>query len=145
MCHQWWNTDSSSLGLDSQKLLTFLICFTTSSFPAEASCFNLEHTVIHPSISTMSNIYTYVHTHIHTCRGRIHSEVGDSELIPFDESPVFGITPADDQYVYGQRNWSDYTISFGFNNPDEHAFDEHSFDKHMFDEEQFDDTLTTID
>ena len=157
MCHQWWNTDSSSqsLGLDSQKLLTFLICFTTSLFPAEASCFNLEHTVIYPSISTMSNIYTYVHTHIHTSRGRIRSEVGDSELIPFDESPVFGITPADDQYVYGQQNWSDYTISFGFNNPDEHAFDEHafdehtfdehSFDKHLFDEEQFDDTLTTID
>ena len=65
--------------------------------------------------------------------------MGDSQLIPFDESPVFGITPADDQYIYGQHNWSDYTISFGFNNQDEHTFDENSFDKHMFDEEEFDD------
>ena len=86
----------------------------------------------------MSYIPTYVHTHIHTCRGRVRSEVGDSQLIPFDESPVFGITPADDQYIYGQQNWSDYTINFGFDNPGELTFDEHVFDK-----EQFDDPLTT--
>ena len=87
----------------------------------------------------MSYIPTYVHTHIHTCRRRMRSGVSDSQLIPFDESPVFGITPADDQYIYGQQNWSDYTISFGFDNRGELTFDEH-----MFDEEEFDNTLTTM-
>ena len=54
--------------------------------------------------------------------------------MPFDEFPVFGITPADDQYVCGQRNWSNHGISFDKNNYDEHVFDEHSFDENMFDE-----------
>ena len=80
----------------------------------------------------------YMHTSIHTCSkkpAKPHSkEVGDTELMPFDESPVFGITPADDQYVYGQQNWSNHGISFDNNNYDEHVFDEHSFDENMFDE-----------
>ena len=80
----------------------------------------------------------YTYTSIHTCSkkpAKPHSKkVGDTELMPFDESPVFGITPADDQYVYEQQNWSNRGISFDNNNYDEHVFDEHSFDENMFDE-----------
>ena len=80
------------------------------------------------------NIYDCTCTSIHTYSKKTHSskDVGDSELIPFDETPIFGITPADEQYVYRQQNWSNSGVS------DEHIFDEHSFDENMFDE-----TLTT--
>ena len=74
-----------------------------------------------------------IYAYIHTCSKRKHTkDVGDSDLIPFEERP-FGITPADDQYIYEDQalNWSEGTITFGEETFDEHAFDEHIFDKHV--------------
>jgi len=71
---------------------------------------------------------------IHTCSKKRHTkDVGDSDLIPFEERPAFGMTPADDQYIYEDQalNWSEGTITFGEETFDEHAFDEHMFDKHV--------------
>lgn len=75
--------------------------------------------------------HAIVHTYIHTCSKKRHTkDVGDSDLIPFEEQPVFGITPASDQYIYGNQafDWRESTMNFG-----EDTFDEHSLDEHMFD------------
>jgi len=74
-----------------------------------------------------------IYAYIYTCSKRKHTkDVGDSDLIPFEERP-FGITPADDQYIYEDQalNWSEGTITFGEETFDEPAFDEHMFDKHV--------------
>ena len=77
-----------------------------------------EHTIVH----------TYIY--IHTCSKKKRTkDVGDSDLIPFEDHPVFGITPASDQYYENQAfDWRESTMNFG-----EDTFDEHSFDEHMFD------------
>jgi len=81
----------------------------------------------------------------------------DSKLIPFEELP-FGITPADDQYVYGQQalNWNERTLTFGEDTFGryasgegedtfgEHTFDEDAFDENAFDENMFDETPNLI-
>ena len=49
----------------------------------------------------------------------------------FHENPLFGMTPADDQFVYSDQalNWSEGAVTFGDDTFDEHSFDEHMFDK----------------
>ena len=71
---------------------------------------------------------------IHTCSKKRHTkDVGDSDLIPFEENPAFRMTPVDDQYIYEDQalNWSEGTITFNEETFDGHAFDEHMFDKHV--------------
>lgn len=98
--------------------------------------------------------YTYMHTY--TCnRMKRDKDKDDSKLIPFEELP-FGITPADDQYVYGQQalNWNERTLTFGEDTFGRHAsgedafgedtFGEHTFDEDAFDENMFDETPNLI-
>lgn len=90
--------------------------------------------------------YTYMHTY--TCnRMKGTKDKDDSKLIPFEELP-FGITPADDQYVYGQQalNWNERTLTFGEDTVGrgEDTFGEHTFDEDAFDENMFDETPNLI-
>jgi len=96
--------------------------------------------------------------HTYTCnRMQRAKDKDDSKLIPFEELP-FGITPADDQYVYGQQalNWNERTLTFGEDTFGryasgegedtfgEHTFDEDAFDENAFDENMFDETPNLI-
>ena len=77
-------------------------------------------------------IHTYTHAYIHTWNRKRHTKDGDdSYRMPFEDRPAFGITPADDQYIFENQalDWSEGALAFG-----EDAFDEHAFDEYMLDE-----------
>lgn len=74
-----------------------------------------------------------MHTYI-ICSEKRHTKGIDySDLMPqnFHENPLFGMTPADDQYIYAEQalNWSEGAVTFGDDTFDEHSFDERMFDK----------------
>lgn len=106
-----------------------------------------------------------IYIHAYSNRMKRAKDKDDSKLIPFEELP-FEITPADDQYVYGQQalNWNERTITFGEDTfgrytsgedtfgryasgedaSGEDTFGEHTFDEDAFDENMFDETPNLI-